>query len=62
MCKILSFLKAEGVMNNLCRITDLSVVLSSISENVSWNTILSSTQLVFLEVLATQQAYKGNKS
>lgn len=61
MCKILSFLRAEGVMNNPCRITDLSVVLSFISENASLNTNLSSTQFVFLEVLATQQVYKETK-
>jgi len=58
MCKIFSFLTAKGVMNNPGRSTDLSVVLSFISEHVSLNTNLCRTQLVFLEVSATQQVCK----
>lgn len=49
-------------MNNPGRSTDLAIVLNFISEHVSLNTNLSSTQFVFLEMAATQQVCKEEKS
>lgn len=62
MCKFLSFLRAEGVMNNPGRTTDLSIVLNFISKHGSLTTNHSSIQFVFLEVLGTQRICKEEKN